>query len=581
MANPNISVSPAPDAVGVPLGSDITIVFDTEIDVGSLLAGNIVITGIEDQLWSGPDLMMFVDVSKTAYDPPMLTVPSLTGPIDYSIDIKRVDSSLQEVNIVDDGTDPSSGNLYQTKVIITPNEILKPNIKYGVIVSTDVTLNTVFDAIYNVDPSSSGKIVATGPYTGASSDTFVIEITGGSSYLDLQFQWYKQSAPSEVYTVNSASKREVYLMDGVTIYFDKGTFTVGDTISFNVVPVDNLDNIVSWSFVTGSGSIIEPSSNEPQTITNVNITDGLTETYVKTGTLNTYIGSSPGHMTYQVDPVIGSIVFEFDRDIDAGTLDQTKISIIGEDVLPDIFDNGVATTITPTDVVVSGPKLFLTIPTLDTSTIYTVTLSTGVFKFIDGTVVDQSKLIFLTRFNAFYTSPAYVVVKAGGATTDVPELLLAEQIGIQSDYVRNIFGQCIDKLMAMNADQRRYMTTVVRDYTTNLVIKHILENSSKLTSMSKGIDTFKIFFGGGQLKPLYRAVMEDLKQLKAPLATCGERGIGQRAAPVVFEKSARSAAPALRQRVGYLRGRVPGLNDEIRINSRTSVRRWRNRGDGN
>ena len=78
MATPIITVNPPPNVLGIPLGTKISIVFEAEMDVGSILDGNIVITGISDRLFSGPDIALFVDTTSGAYDPPLLTTPTFT-----------------------------------------------------------------------------------------------------------------------------------------------------------------------------------------------------------------------------------------------------------------------------------------------------------------------------------------------------------------------------------------------------------------------------------------------------------------------------------------------------------------------
>ena len=438
MATPIITVNPPPNVLGIPLGTKISIVFEAEMDVGSILDGNIVITGISDRLFSGPDIALFVDTTSGAYDPPLLTTPTFTGPVEYSLEIERIDpTTLLPVTIVDDGNGVSSGSLYYTKVILTPLEILKPLVKYGVIISDNVSIVTIFDPVYSFDPASSGKIIVTGPYSGSSEDIYHIEIVSGTTYKDIVFKWWKDSSPLDVFTVNSANKRSVFLENNLFANFDLGTFVAGDTASYKVVPSDGLTTITSWSFTTGSGAIIAPVSSEPTTITNLNISDApysggdvLSEGEVS------YVWSTPVNLSYQVPLQTTTILFGFGASIDQTTIQNSKINIYYENLYPDVFDPQIGREIKVLGTVIggSGDTLAITIQGLVANCLYRAVIDSGAFSFVDGSSVGKSTLLFLSSFSSFYAPPSYVIIKGGGVLNDVPEILLAENIGITSLY---------------------------------------------------------------------------------------------------------------------------------------------------
>lgn len=583
MATPIITVTPAPDAVGVPIGSSISIIFDTEIDVGSILAGNIVITGVIDQIYAGPDSIIYDRITSDLLSPYLLSMPSFMGPIQYDITIKRVDSNGDEVSTLDDGTNLNSGELYYSKVILSPKQALKPNVKYGVVISTDITKNTVFDSVYVSDPGSSGKVVFTGPYTGAVNDQFIVQITGGTTYLDLTFDWWKASNPGSVTSVNTANKRSVYLTDGVTVNFDTGTFLTGDQISVNVVPQDNLESLYNWSFITANSLLVTPNSISSTEITNVDFIDGIGSSLPSTVSgEEAFISSSPTADSYQNTPT-GEIVICYSDNIVVASLNSSKIRVVTERLLSsDIFceSTPIQEVVVPT-ISIDDNCVTLSGITMSTNSVVTVEISKGFITLENGNVAKKETFDFMTAFDKFFTTPSYVKFRGGGTLDVVPDVLIAEKIGIISTELWDLFSRCFTTMCSVSPDIKKYFSTIVRQYVTDKLLLEIMENSGNLVPMSKSIDSFKVSFGNagagrtsGKAGPLYDALKKNVKDNLVAIRSCMKLGPGMRSVPGVFEKSSTSVFPGLRGRDMYTgRSSIPGLNSTIEFEN-YRIRSW-------
>lgn len=583
MATPSITVSPTPDAIGVPVGSDVSIIFDTEIDVGSILSGNIVISGVIDQIWSGPDSIIYDRLNADSLNPYLLSMPQFMGPIQYDITIKRVDVNGDEVSTEDDGTDINAGELYYSKIILSPKETLKPNVRYGVMISTDITKNTVFDSVYTVDPGSSGKVIFTGPYTNTTAEQFVIEITGGTTYLDLTFNWWKASTPGDITSVNAANKRSVYLADGIFVNFDTGTFLTGDQVSANVIPQDKLENIYAWSFITANNTAIQPDGDTSTEITNVDFVNGIGSSTVSVvAGEEGFISTDPTADSYQ-NISDGTISICYSDSIVVASVDQTKIQVVSEELLAsDIFcastpfQNVLIPTIAVDDncIVLRG----LTIPS---NSIITVNISKGFITLENGNVAKKESFDFMVAFDRFFTTPSYVKFRGGGTLDVVPDVLIAEKIGIISTELWDLYSKCFGTMCSASPAVKKYFATIVRQYVTDKLLLEILENSGNLISMSKSIDSFRVSFGGaggnktgGKDGAIYDALKKNVKDNLIAIRSCMKLGPGMRSVPSVFEKSINSAFPGLRGRELYLAsGKVPGLNSTIEFEN-YRIRSW-------
>lgn len=583
MANPTITVSPDPDELGVPLGESVEVTFDTEIDMGSILAGNIVISGIIDQIWSGPDLITYERLNVGNVAPYLLSDPTFMGPLEYDTTILRVDSNGDTVSIIDDGTGGTAGEMYYTKVILTPKQTLKPNVKYGVIISTNITKNTVFDTVYTLDPGSSGRAVFTGPYLGAAADQFVVQITGGTSYLDMTFDWWKTSDPLTITSVNTANKRSSYLSDGITVNFDTGTFLTGDQMTANVIAQDKLEDIYNWSFITGSGSIKTPSASTSAILTEIDLLNGIGSATPNTPTgFEGFISTNPTADSYQNTPP-STITIRYGSDINAIIVDASKIHVVQEILIPDdIFCTGDPSTQTMTPVIrVSGQNVTLSGMTFSANAIVTVTIDEGFLTLLNGNQAKAESFDFMTAFTVFYSTPSYIKFRAGNFLGGVPDVLLAEKIGIISVELRQLFIKCFSTMCSASPEVKQYFGAIVRQYVTDRLLMEILQNNGNLVPMSKSIDTFRVSFGsngkgstGGKAGPLYDDIAKSLKANLVAIRSCMKLGPGQRQTPIAIEKAINSPFPGLRGRDMYINsGKVPGLNSLIEFYN-YRIRTW-------
>lgn len=583
MATPVITVSPASDELGVPLAEPIEIIFDTEIDMGAILAGNIVITGIIDQIWSGPDLVTYERLNVGNVAPYLLSDPVFMGPLEYDTTILRIDSSGATVTVIDDGTGITPGEMYYTKVILTPRVLFKPNVKYGVIISSNITKNTVFDTVYTTAVASSGRAVFTGPYTGTAADQFVVSITAGTTYLDMTFDWWKASDPLTITSVNTANKRSVYLSDGVTVNFDSGTFITTDLMSANVIVQDKLEDIYNWSFITGSGSIKIPTSSTSSILTEIDFLNGIGGALpsAPAGTEG-YDSTSPTADSYQNTPPT-SITICYGSAINSVMADSTKIHVVQEILIPeDIFcsEDPSQVTMTP-NIVIDGDCVILSGMVFSRNAIVTVTIDEGFLTLVNGNRVRSESFDFMTAFSSFYSTPSYIKFRAGNFLGAVPDVLLAEKIGIISVELRAMFVNCFTTMCSVSPERKQYFGAIVRQYVTDKLLMEILQNNGNLVPMSKSIDAFRVSFGsngggttGGKAGPLYDDLNKSIKANLVAIRSCMRLGPGMRQAPVAIEKAINSPFPGLRGRDIYLNsGKVPGLNDLIEFEN-YRVRTW-------
>ena len=154
------TVNPADSATGVSLNSNITILFDREIDEWSLQHGGLIVEGPDTDQVIYPGYIPTTLVEGTEAE--ILQSPGYKGLVPGEFIFSRVAlTTLSGVSTLDTTGD---GGLYRTKVVFKPLQPLKGLTNYKVYVVGDddettdeifgVRTRTVFDGV--ADPGNTG-----------------------------------------------------------------------------------------------------------------------------------------------------------------------------------------------------------------------------------------------------------------------------------------------------------------------------------------------------------------------------------------------------------------------------------------
>ena len=498
-----IDVSPAPSAIGIPLGDHIQIVFDQEMDLNSINTGSFVLTGPDNAPVFGP-----IDV--TPFDEPgfededILSSPYFQGYVKGTISYLKVDASGGIV--AEDTKDlTGAGNLWHTVAIFTPEKPLKPNVEYTCIilgdeaptddVDTGVRTRTVFDTSFV--GSGTGVIDFHGGYTGENNRTYVIEITTGGAVGDAEYIWWEATDPLTTYSgITSTGARE--LEDGIyTLCEPDGTFTTGDKFEVVIRPAVLLENNYRWTFMTGSGSImIPPSTSSASGIDS--ITDGVTDP--STGSTFYVTDSDPEDGEYGVsistDPYTGeSISITFSNTVDPATIAGTALDVISyaangrQDLFAVTGDlDFVASLSSAVLTIVLGPAQ------LYENNIVVVKLRKTIADTDGVTLGSHQELFFTTTYSPLYSDERTIRLDLGPLVADVPRetiMMAILEASITAD--ANAFTVVISNARLYNEARWRYTTCLAE----LILVKAMLGDVSLTDRMSKTLGDLSVSRGGG------------------------------------------------------------------------------------
>lgn len=247
-------VSPSINATGTSIGVDVTALFGRALEAGSITPTSCFLVEIK----SDSQLENSVAASNMVKD----IVPAKTS-------IKRIDLlTTAEVSTIDYGDTLSAGMLYRSKVVINPDQLLKPNTNYAVLLSKDISTITVFDPKVNVNNDGTGTIAAIGTYTGLISNTYTVLINKSGDKTSAEFSWIRLSDNYTSVAIKCSSKY-LEIEKGLKIKFLDGNFVVGDSFTVKVIPADFQASVYGWNFSTGSGEIKTPEDNHSDDLINL------------------------------------------------------------------------------------------------------------------------------------------------------------------------------------------------------------------------------------------------------------------------------------------------------------------------
>lgn len=362
-----VLIHPSNGEVGVALADTITVLFNTEVDTDSINVGSFLVEGPSRHVMTGPDtalhntdLLGIVDTDSIWESSGYRSV--LPGEFTFQ-QIDNSDSTLEVSGIKDTS---GAGNLFRTKAIFTPTEYLLPDSLYSIFLAGDedttdtlftgITKRTVFELVAGGSNTSTGIPVVVGPYTGDVSDVYRIEITASGVVGAARYKWYRDNAPSIIHGGLVVSKDRQILDNDVLLKWKDGTYYVGDTWSFVVVPPVYYTGTVTWEFQTGSGSITTVPSATATSVIGTSVSStisgvpayefGITEV-------------SPAHRAVQVAASTDRILVTFTNPLDAATIDDTTVTVTAEPANGD--EDLLATRTLQKDLSVSGKTLTIRI----------------------------------------------------------------------------------------------------------------------------------------------------------------------------------------------------------------------------
>lgn len=343
MATPTIlEVNPTPDGEGIALADPIFVVFDQEIDPTTL---QLVVEGPDTDRWSGPDQARLDDTNTDA-DDEILTTPGYKGVVAGTVSFEKVDAEGNGVS----GYDYSGiGTMWYTKATFTPTYQLAANTTFRIYVmgdeeSTDdidfgVSSRTVYDTVRGSNLGN-GSVTFSGGYTGTSEDVIRVKVKEAGNGEDrLRFQYWRDGAPSVVRELTTRLSSQL-LFDGVSVKFS-GDFEIDDTFSVVIEPVSRMQNTYTWSFTTGSGSIIEISedlAHAPSVPIGGFTTQGGQVDLSSAGLK--ILSITPASRSTNLDPAsVENIVVVFNKALDEESITDDMVEIWTEPVNGNFVDN--------------------------------------------------------------------------------------------------------------------------------------------------------------------------------------------------------------------------------------------------
>jgi hypothetical protein len=466
-----INTYPASDALGIPTGVEILVYFEEEIDLSSINSGTVVVTSPDNTSVFGGDLESFQEVAGSDHNSVTSSLP-LNNVVDGTFRFLKANSSnvLIETDIEDTTGD---GTLWRTVAVFTPSVPLLPNIEYTVNVSGDednnsdfssgVRLRSVFDPTETV--SGTGTATFSGSYTGTSNATYTVEIQTSGVTGVATYNWWNNADPLTIYS-GTTTTGDRKLEDGLIVSFGAdGTFVSGDTWEVLCIPYESIGSTYEWSFTTGNGNIVTPSSE--YSTTGIEAISTSASSGVLTVTDITPVGGKYG-VPISTDPYTGNtITITFDSLLDEDTLIGT-ISVVSEGVLADSFAVGeldFEATLVDYDLIIN-----ILPDQLYNNNIVIVTLDKSIAN-TDGVSFDEDYIsYFSTPYTPLYTTYRRILLDLGASLDNILEETVYYAILEASIEVDVFTFATVVNSQYYNYAKRQYATCLAELYLVNGLI---------------------------------------------------------------------------------------------------------------
>lgn len=420
-------IHPTVSGISIPTNDRIWVVFDREIDE-TTLEGSFFLSGPDQDSFHGPEMAIFKDYESLGSEGEILLSPGYGGLVQGTITVEKIRTDTYGSYTGYDYT--GNGLSYRTKAIFTPTKNLAPSTEYTVYVSGDeditddidtgIKSRTVFDTIKGSNLGT-GTALFTGGYVGTIDDIVYVEISVNGEPGSAHFTWWKDSDSTLIYGPLKTRQAGTVLVDGVTISFGEGTYTVGDRFSVVVAPPEVFEGNLVWTFQTGSGSIKVIPSTVSTTLTGAPITSPTTTT--STSAFSVSSTSPTNQATNQTLPVADlDVTVTFNKTIDGTTVLANRVTVETEAVNGDdssITHSGVLTTILGT----SGAVLTITIPSglLFINNVVTVTLDDAIADTNGVTLARDYSFYFTTEYSPLYSSVRKLRLEVGAFVSTIPD----------------------------------------------------------------------------------------------------------------------------------------------------------------
>jgi hypothetical protein len=422
MAAPIVdSTVPVSGATSVPVNTTISIIFDQEVDNYRLENGGIVLEGPDESKSIGPGYLGLYP-PETDEDE-FLASPGYKGIKNVDYTFQRVDDSGNVVPYYDYGSGVGTGDLYRTKVILTPKETLGELTEYTVYIIGDadqtddydfgVSSRTVFDTIKGT-VTGNGEVVFYGGYTGAIRKRFYVEITGRGDVGTATYNWWTSTDAVKRSARTSAGNR--LLEDGVKVRFVQDrTYEVGD--SFSVwcdVPLF-MSTTYKFSFTTSEHSI-ETLPTPSGIITGISSTSTTTSTFSVTET-------DPVDRDTLLPITTTDITITFSEALTSSTVTGSTVTV--ESFASDESIDGSVpyTGVLTKTLSVSGTTLTITLAAdqLYVNNIVVVTLDSSIGSTSSNILGTDYEFFWGTTYDPFYAGTRHVRLRLGSVGSSIPD----------------------------------------------------------------------------------------------------------------------------------------------------------------
>lgn len=413
MALEVVHVYPAADESGLPLLTDITVEFSEAIDIDSInsgtyvvatLAKNVVMTGPMIHNWAALRLGDSID----ALPDTLLESPTFNGLINgnftFSDDLKTVS--------------------------FRPSSPLNPNVNHITILSQGILTRTIGPVVqnsYGPNPGT-GFIELIGPYTGGINNDIIIRIQSPGSLGNATFVYWFTSDPLSI-SAELSTDRLIRLDNGILVKFSEGTYQAADTFSAWLKPGIPLENLYSWGWSTGDGSLVEP----PTEIKSVNL-EGATVTGLSAGNFEVsgsayYIGSTIITIGEDGDIPLNTtkFAFSFTSALDSTTVSTSTVKVFLTS-LRTWNDRADAPASVSCTVTADGNKIIVQLSSADLEENQELMFTFNGIKASDGTQLADTIRYITTRLNPFYTTAERIQLEAGTYVSEVPKSTLKRLI---------------------------------------------------------------------------------------------------------------------------------------------------------
>ena len=355
------TIHPADEAIGVPTGTEVSVLFDREIDEATITNGGLFVVGPDTDTWSGPDQVNWIrpegHILRGSEDVP-LESPGYQGIVQGTFRYERIDlvttTGVATVDTTGDGT------LYRTKAIFVPNIPLFADTEYTVYLTGDESSTdtidtgakprTVFDTVQT--GGGSDEVTFVGTHTGLASDVLNVEIVNSGVKRTATFNWWIASAPLDIRGPVLTDKK-VFLKDGVFAEFGAGTFVTSGLYTSVVKTQLPFENTMFWTFDTGSGSLVAaPDDVSTSVIGNLVPVTGTTA-----ATTFTLDDTTPVDKASNLPLTTAQVVLEFNSAVDSSTVTSETVLLTGKPVNGDtsLFSSREIFK----DITVTGTKIIL------------------------------------------------------------------------------------------------------------------------------------------------------------------------------------------------------------------------------